>query len=811
MNKELDITRVSPEDFMTVLRKHHERIKFVVFDTETMGHTQRFFAEGILKICPYITDFSVDGLLTWYNAQQFKQPKFHKKTGALLKTTTKAWTKQGIEFKEFIEAWLQRHSKPVPTTLGVTALKAATSVFQGTVKEALHPHLARVYSVQVGAYVPEAHRLFLTEQSGETETLRELVTAVYQNSRLLIMQNADFDIRHVYSAYGLLPEKTTVIHDTQQIESLYVAGSDATRDVSLKGLCDYYQLPDQYRKVSLDPTGQYWINPSPEAVKYGLMDVVATSLVYLEQRNNPEWIGLQPTLLLESSIRRTMAKASVQGVELNKDLAVQYYQKVSMQKSESHALVFESARALGIVPEGSAINEWDDTRLNSQEFATLILSTMNTAHGIIKANQFDSLEKKKLFTHQCYPLLTQEWKTFLKDFMRFKSRLKQVSDMRKTVIPVLSSEHPTGRVHPVYGSVAPPKAPDDGAAKGAISGRFTTRGFNVLNRSEVEKQYVVAQEGHRIVTMDYSGIEVRVAASLSHETALLDIFKNGGDPYRVLGGKAFNVAPETLGKTSKERKLGKEGVLAFTFDALPYTLATQVKNRSLGETIIPMEEAEALHASWWELCPIMYVHKEVVKATAFINGFAITPLGRKRKFNWGKHRQALADRADKGWYVRRVAEVVDANGVKHVDPLTISRASCPVFKNVPINHAVQGAAAEGFKYAISKLPLEETDTNLIATPHDAVDLDVTHTENFIDKLDSFAYTLLKGMQSILQRAGGSPVVLEVEGCVGKCWAKYDASKEVDYLVPNEPGYYQAPYAVWKLDGTVFTKTLIEGN
>lgn len=72
---------------------------------------------------------------------------------------------------------------------------------------------------------------------------------------------------------------------------------------------------------------------------------------------------------------------------------------------------------------------------------------------------------------------------------------------------------------------------------------------------------VKARDGHRLLMADYKQIECRLAHWLAGDHSTLDLFRAGGDPYKAMAAKIFNMPVSLIGDKSFERQVGKSAVL----------------------------------------------------------------------------------------------------------------------------------------------------------------------------------------------------------------------------------------------------------
>ena len=86
---------------------------------------------------------------------------------------------------------------------------------------------------------------------------------------------------------------------------------------------------------------------------------------------------------------------------------------------------------------------------------------------------------------------------------------------------------------------------------GAQTGRWTASKGSAINMQNLKRgtkerpsflrEAIMAPAGHQLVVGDLSQIEPRVLAWLSDYTDMLDIFREGGDPYAAFGAQMFNI------------------------------------------------------------------------------------------------------------------------------------------------------------------------------------------------------------------------------------------------------------------------------
>ncbi|MEK7554260.1 MAG: DNA polymerase, partial [Patescibacteria group bacterium] len=103
---------------------------------------------------------------------------------------------------------------------------------------------------------------------------------------------------------------------------------------------------------------------------------------------------------------------------------------------------------------------------------------------------------------------------------------------------------------------------------GTTTGRMSSQNPNLQNipmrseRGRAIRRAFIASKGFSLVALDYSQIELRIAAILSGDKKLCEIFKSGRDVHTEVAVQVFRVAPETVDSEMRRRaKIINFGIL----------------------------------------------------------------------------------------------------------------------------------------------------------------------------------------------------------------------------------------------------------
>lgn len=209
----------------------------------------------------------------------------------------------------------------------------------------------------------------------------------------------------------------------------------------------------------------------------------------------------------------------------------------------------------------------------------------------------------------------------------------------------------------------------------AATGRLASVNPNLQNipirtlRGQQIRGAFVAGEGKKIISADYSQIELRLIAEISNEENMIQAFQDGEDIHASTASKLFNIPLEEVSKT--QRSQAKTVNFGIIYGQGAFALAEQ--------TGLSRSEAKQMIEAYFETYPRLkkYMGEQVVKAQEL--GYVETVLKRKRH---------LKDINSANFVVKAHAE-----------------------RNA-VNAPIQGSAADVIKLAMIKIDKKLTEQNL---------------------------------------------------------------------------------------------------
>jgi DNA polymerase-1 len=295
---------------------------------------------------------------------------------------------------------------------------------------------------------------------------------------------------------------------------------------------------------------------------------------------------------------------------------------------------------------------------------------------------------------------------------------RALSKLKSTYVDALPQlVGPDGRIHTTFHQA------------GAATGRLSSTDPNLQNipiRTELSRRIraaFVAPAGRRMVSADYSQIELRILAHYSEDPALLEAFRNREDIHTRTAAETFGVAPELV--TPEMRRVAKMLNFGIAYGLSAFGLSQRLD--------LPGAEAQAIIGRYFARYAGVKKYVDEAVASARKHGESRTLYGRVR---------AMPEILSRNPAVRMAAE------------------------RTAINTPIQGTAADIVKIAMIRvhdaLHRERPDALLLLQVHDELVLEVAERD-------------VEPVQQLLKREMGAAaklaVPLDVEVGSGRSWAE----------------------------------------
>ena len=258
------------------------------------------------------------------------------------------------------------------------------------------------------------------------------------------------------------------------------------------------------------------------------------------------------------------------------------------------------------------------------------------------------------------------------------------------------------------------------------SGRLSSNNPNLQNipvRSELGREVrraFVAPKGRVFVSADYSQIELRVAAALAHDEAMIQTFKDGVDLHVATAAELYAIP---LADVTKDQRAAAKtinfGVL-YGMSAHGLSVATGMDGK----------EAQGFIDRYFEVRPKLKAYIEDTKAFGRRKGYTATLFGRRR---------ACPEINSSNFSIRQGAE------------------------RVAVNIPIQGTAADIYKLAMVAVTRKlDSESKLLLQIHDELIVETTK-----DKAEAVSKLLKDTMEQVYDI--GVPLAVDV--AVGTNWGE----------------------------------------
>lgn len=415
--------------------------------------------------------------------------------------------------------------------------------------------------------------------------------------------------------------------------------------------------------------------------------------VFKEKTNDAEIDALLHKM--EFPLIKVLAEMEIQGVHIDSLFLNNYSQNLASEIESLKATIFDQA--------GSSFNLDSPKQLGEVLFDRLKVpyTEKKTATGQYSTNE-ETLSK------------------LAKDFPIASSILdyRELTKLKSTYVDALPSMiNPlTGRLHTTFNQTI------------AATGRLSSVNPNLQNipvkterGREIRKAFIPRNENYRLLSADYSQIELRIIAAVSNEESMITDFQNGLDIHTATASKVYNVPLNEVTKAMRSNaKMVNFGII--------YSISAFGLSQRLS---IPRKEAAELITNYFSRYPQIKNYMDTTLEFARKNGYVKTIMGRRRY---------LKDINSANYTVRAQAE------------------------REAINAPIQGSAADLIKIAMINTHHEIQRRNLkskmILQVHDELVFDA-----HMDELDELKALVIDSMQNAMHL--NVPIIAEVG--IGDNW------------------------------------------
>ncbi len=479
----------------------------------------------------------------------------------------------------------------------ITALDASALTCFDTETTSLEPMTAQIVGLSFAwtpfeaVYIPLAHRYpGVPDQLPLAETLAKLKSWFEDASKKKIAQNAKYD-EHVLLNHGI--QVHGIAHDTLLAD--YVLESHKPHDMDSMAMRFLEEKTIKFEEVagkgakqigfdevSIDRAAEYSAEDSDVTLRlhHAIYPHVAADakLNYIYEK-------------LELPTREVLVRIERNGVLIDAQLLGKQSHELGLQANALEQKAYELA--------GQPFNLGSPKQLGEILFGKLGLPVKRkTATGQPSTDEEVLSELAEDFP---LPKLLLEHRSITKLKSTYTDKL-----------PKMVNAH-TGRVHTNYGQAT------------AITGRLSSNDPNLQNipvrtsqGREIRKAFI-APPGCKIVSADYSQIELRIMAHLSEDASLLDAFAKGLDIHKATAADIFGIPIAEI--TSEQRRYTKAVNFGLIYGMGAFGLASQ-----LG---IERNAAQQFIDKYFARYPGVADYMQTTREFARANGFVETVFGRR--------------------------------------------------------------------------------------------------------------------------------------------------------------------------------------
>lgn len=544
------------------------------------------------------------------------------------------------------------------------------------------------YDDTTAYYVPIAHNYLGVEaqvdEADAVEALKKLM------KHKIVGQNLKFDFSLLYHQYGF--EEMVPYADTMIMAWLNDPGTKVGLDALAEKIFKYEM---KTFKETVKKGEDFSSVAIEEATFYAAEDAWMTRLLYFALKKKMELASLTPLLKEAKEVEYPFINVLIRMERLGIRVDQEHLKRLQKDLSSGLANLTEEIYAL----TDSEFNIKSTKQLGEILFAKLGLKGGKRTKTGYSTNE--AVLQSLIDEHEV-----------IGKILEYRENQKMLSTYVDPLLK-LAKEDPESRIYTSF------------IQTGTATGRLSSKEPNLQNipvRSELGRsvrEAFVAKKGYKLVSIDYSQIELRLLAHFSGDKALVEAFKNGEDIHLATAVKLFG---------EEDAKAKRHFAKAVNFGLL-YGMGPKKLSEDTGVT---MSEAREVIKSYFASFPTVKSFIEGIQERVKIDGYVETILKRRRIFDYE-----------------------NANGMQKAGMLRES-----------VNTVFQGSAADLIKLSMLEIDTmikeEELDAYMLLQIHDELIFEVKE-----EKVDEIVKRFVHTMESVLELN----VPLVCSASIGDSWGE----------------------------------------
>lgn len=419
----------------------------------------------------------------------------------------------------------------------------------------------------------------------------------------MVAHNALFELKHLKHK-GALPQRLgcTLLLD-RVLTGIRFALKETlglSKNASLKDLSKELLELDVSKEMQISDWSLSEL--TEEQIEYAALDAVLTAKIFSIQWELLRKRGLEPAYRIVHDAQPAVARMELAGIGFD---VARHKGRIQEWQKEADQLQQEILSALGKelnINSGKQLGEWLEAAIEEKDlekWAKTDGGKLSTSTNTFKLNEH---------MHDIFPKIVE-----------YRHVAKRINSFGESFYKFIDQEN-----NRLYGSFF---------LGATATGRMSSRNPNMQNIPRTGfRDLFCAKPGYCLIGLDYSQQELRVAALISGDRALLRLYAEGGDVHRNTASQILQIPQEQVNKS--QRQMAKAVIFGWLYGMGAPSLVSYAKTNY--DVEMSLEDAKQCLQGLLKSYPTLAQWQKTQSAGAKITGKVQTPYGRIRDF----HREA---------------------------------------------------------------------------------------------------------------------------------------------------------------------------